>query len=60
MENTLWLFVVGVGPFILLAAIIYALVTRRRLSRDEKRRQRQAVKDAYEHVERERSGASDR
>ena len=48
MENTLWLFAVGVGPFLLAAAIIYALVRRRRLTPVEKDLQKREIERQYD------------
>ncbi|MDF1609378.1 hypothetical protein PZ897_14430 [Hoeflea sp. YIM 152468] len=36
MENLLWFLVVAVGPLLLAAAMVYALLRKRRLSREEK------------------------
>ena len=36
MEYLLWFLVVAGGPFLLAAAMIYALIRKRRLSREEK------------------------
>lgn len=46
--DTLWLFVVGIGPFLLAAAIIYALIRRRRLTPVEKDLQHRAVEREYD------------
>ena len=48
MENTLWLFAVGVGPFLLLAAIVYAVMRQRRLSAGEKQAQKNEIRREYD------------
>lgn len=47
MENLLWFFVVAVGPFLLAAAVIFALMRQRRLSRREKKVQNEKIADLY-------------
>lgn len=48
MENTLWLLAVGVGPFVLLAVIAYAVFRQRRLTSMEKDRQEHRIQKHYE------------
>ncbi|MDX3928748.1 MAG: hypothetical protein QHC90_23450 [Shinella sp.] len=48
MENALWLFAVGIGPFLLLAVIIYAVLRQRRLSAGEKRAQENEIRREYD------------
>jgi len=47
-ENTGWLLITTVGPLVIGAAIIYAFLNRRRLTRREKVEQHVAVQDIYE------------
>ena len=48
MENTLWLLAVGIGPFLLLGAIIYAIMRRRRLTPAEKDLQKREIEREYD------------
>ena len=48
MENTLWLLAVGVGPFLLLGVIAYAVIRQRRLTPVEKDRQEHRIQKHYE------------
>ena len=48
MENILWLIAVGVGPFVLLAVIAYAIMRQRRLTTVEKDRQEHRIQKHYE------------
>lgn len=50
-ENSLWLFVVAGGPVIILAAYLFVLLRRRRLSARERAAQHRAV-DRLQHDER--------
>jgi len=47
MENLLWLFAVGGGPFLLGAVIFYALMRQRRLRPGEKAAQDDEVANLY-------------
>ncbi|MCR4264668.1 hypothetical protein [Nitratireductor sp. ZSWI3] len=47
LSDYLWVLAVSVGPLILGLALIYALVKKRRLSPDERRRQDRAVRKLY-------------
>jgi len=47
MSTFLWLLVLAGGPLLLAIAIIYALLTRRRLSREEKEAQINATEHLY-------------
>lgn len=57
MIETLWLFAVGLGPVLLAAAFIYALMRRRRLSRREMVERSEAMDDLFERDEPERKAA---
>lgn len=46
-SNYLWLFTVGLGPFILAAFFIWALLRRRRLSAIEKARSHRGTEEVY-------------
>lgn len=48
MINNIWFFAVALGPVLLGAALVYAMMRRRRLSQDEKSRQTGAVRDLYD------------
>jgi len=45
--DLLWLFVVGIGPFLLAAAMVNALVRKRRLSRQEKAMRDKKTEELY-------------
>jgi hypothetical protein len=47
-ENSGWLLVVAGGPIIIAAAFLYAYMNRRRLTRQEKAEQHEAVQELYE------------
>ncbi|MGE0499952.1 MAG: hypothetical protein AB7I79_11910 [Rhizobiaceae bacterium] len=46
--DSLWGFVIIGGPLVIAIALAYALLTRRRLTVSEKRRQHRAVEKLYE------------
>jgi hypothetical protein len=48
MIDNFWFFAVALGPVLLGAAIVYAMMRRRRLSRVEEMRQDGAVRDLYD------------
>lgn len=48
LENTGWLLVMTIGPIVIGAALIYAYLNRRRLTRREKAVQHEAVQELYE------------
>lgn len=48
MENLLWFFAVAIGPFLLGAAIVYALMRQRPLSRREKAEQKESIAELYD------------
>lgn len=48
MENLLWFFAVAIGPFLLGAAIVFALMRQRRLSRGEKVAQNEKIAELYD------------
>ena len=56
MIETLWLFAVGLGPVLLGAAFIYALMRKRRLSGREKIAREEAMDDLFEKNEPVRKG----
>lgn len=47
LSDYLWFLVVAIGPVLLAFAMIYALLRRRRLSREEKDRQDKATREVY-------------
>ncbi|MCT7377427.1 hypothetical protein [Chelativorans salis] len=47
LMNYLWLFAVAGGPAILAAAFIYALLKRRRLKREERKKRDEATRELY-------------
>ena len=47
-ENSGWLLVVAGGPIVIGAALLYAYMNRRRLTRREKAEQHEAVQELYE------------
>lgn len=48
MAEFLWFFVVGIAPFLVAVVIIYALLKRRRLTREEKAARDQKTRELYE------------
>jgi cytochrome c-type biogenesis protein CcmH/NrfF len=48
MIDNIWFFAVALGPVLLGAAIVYAMMRRRRLSRVEEARQKSATRDLYD------------
>ncbi|MCY1665978.1 hypothetical protein [Rhizobium sp. SL86] len=48
MIDNLWFVAVAIGPVLLGAAFIYAMMRRRRLTRPEELRQDAAIQDLYE------------
>ncbi|WP_084617055.1 hypothetical protein [Sinorhizobium arboris] len=48
LTNYFWLFVTGGGAFILGAAVAYAILKQRPLSRAERQAQKQKVEELYE------------
>lgn len=47
-ENSGWLLIVAGGPIVIGAALLYAYMNRRRLTRREKAEQHEAVQELYE------------
>ncbi|MCY0096935.1 hypothetical protein [Hoeflea ulvae] len=48
MDFLFWGFVVGIGPLLLAAAMIYAVLRQRRLSPGEKQAQHERVAELYD------------
>lgn len=48
MADNLWFFAVAIGPVLLGAAVVYAMMRQRRLSRPEQTQQDHAVQELYE------------
>jgi NADH:ubiquinone oxidoreductase subunit K len=48
MIDTIWFLAVALGPVLIGAAIVYAMMRRRRLSRVEEVQQTRATRDLYD------------
>ncbi|MCT8992088.1 hypothetical protein NYR54_17640 [Chelativorans sp. SCAU2101] len=48
MPDYLWFFTVGIAPFLVAFVIIYALLKRRRLSREEREARDEKTRELYE------------
>lgn len=46
-DSSMWLLPTALGPLVILAVVIYALMRRRRLTGTERRRQHEAVDHLY-------------
>ncbi|MDQ0455574.1 hypothetical protein [Rhizobium paknamense] len=47
MADIIWFVAVAIGPLMLGGAIAYGLLSRRDLSKDERKQQRRSIRDLY-------------